>query len=198
LSFGRRDHDALLTSFDDNKKILNLKNIFNEAYRFNMRCLHPAVVPIQYAVLYMLQSGSYILSPDFISTFKKMDLHEAQILWHMVFLPQESTLQGVLSLLFDARSYGLKVSFIFLIFSHYVHTFYAGIEAILSRWDTPFGRSRGRSGVERRHGLSFVIRFVDRSTFHSPSVSHQSNDQHRTLKLIRFSAWQSDTFIVPT
>jgi hypothetical protein len=110
LAFGRRDHDALLTSFDDAKKILNLKNIFNEAYRFNMRCLHPAVVPIQYAILYMLQSGSYILSPDFISSFKKMDLSEAQVLWNMVFSPQESTLQGVLSLLFDARSYGLKVS----------------------------------------------------------------------------------------
>jgi hypothetical protein len=42
--------------------------------------MHPAVVPIQYAILYMIQSGSYILSPDFISSFKKIDLLEANTL----------------------------------------------------------------------------------------------------------------------
>jgi len=80
LSFGRRDHDALLTSFDDAKKIITMKNFFSESYKFNMRCMHPAVVPVHYAILYMIQSGAYILSPDFISNFKKINLKEAGIL----------------------------------------------------------------------------------------------------------------------
>ena len=109
LSFGRRDHDALLTSFDDNKKILNLRNFFNECYKFNMRCMHPATVPIHYAVLYMIQSGSYILSPDFISTFKKIALNEAAILWGMTHNPQNVILDDVMTLLFNPLSYGVKV-----------------------------------------------------------------------------------------
>lgn len=120
LSYGRRDHDALLTSFDDNKKILNLKNFFNECYKFNMRCMYPAVVPIHYAVLYMIQSGSYILSPDFISVFKKIDLDQAKILWEMTHKPQEAVLDDVLTLLFNPLSYGIKVCFIL----HFLYILY--------------------------------------------------------------------------
>lgn len=109
LAFGRRDHDALLTSFDDSKKIINLKNMFNESYKFNMRCMHPAVVPIQYAILYMLQSGSYILSPDFISIHKKIDLTEANILWKMVHKPAQVVLSELMQILFNLLSYGVKV-----------------------------------------------------------------------------------------
>lgn len=110
LSFGRRDHDALLTSFDEAKKVLTMKNFFNECYRFNMRCMHPAVVPLEYAVLYMIQSGSYILSPDFVSTYKKIALNEAKILWEMTHNPSDVCLQDVMTILFNPLSYGNKVS----------------------------------------------------------------------------------------
>lgn len=99
----------MLTSFDDAKKIINFKNFFNECFKFNMRCMHPAVVPIHFIVLYMIQSGSYILSPDFVSTFKKIDLNEANILWHMTFKPAETILNDVMTLLFNPLSYGKKV-----------------------------------------------------------------------------------------
>lgn len=109
MSFGRRDNDALLTLFDEAKKILTLKNFFNECYKLNMRCMHPAVVPIHYAVLYMIQSGTYILSPDFISNFKKLALNEASILWEMTHNPAEVRLDDVLTILFNPLSYGAKV-----------------------------------------------------------------------------------------
>jgi len=99
----------MLTSFDDSKKIVNLKNFFNECYKFNMRCMHPAVVPIQYALLYMLQSGTYILAPDFISNFKKISLEEALVLWKITHTPSETKLADVMSLLFNPLSYGRKV-----------------------------------------------------------------------------------------
>jgi hypothetical protein len=105
----------MLTSFDDAKKVINFKNLFNECYRFNMRCMHPAVVPIHFALLYMIQSGSYILSPDFVSTFKKMALNEASILWGMTFSPAKTTLADVMTLLFNPLSYGKKVFLFFFI-----------------------------------------------------------------------------------
>ena len=74
-----------------------------------MRCMHPAVVPIQYAILYMLQSGSYILSPDFISIHKKIDLTEANILWKMVHKPAQVVLSELMQILFNPLPYGVKV-----------------------------------------------------------------------------------------
>ena len=74
-----------------------------------MRCMHPAVVPIHFAILYMIQSKSYILSPDFISVFKKIDLSEARVLWNMVYNPDEVTMNDVMALLFNPLSYGKKV-----------------------------------------------------------------------------------------
>jgi hypothetical protein len=109
LTNGRRDHECLLTSFDDNKKILNMKNMFNECFRFSQRCLSPAIVLIQYVLLYMIQSGNYIFSPDFISTFKKIDISEADVLWDMVYEPRKVTIGMILKLVFDSRSYGMKV-----------------------------------------------------------------------------------------
>lgn len=75
-----------------------------------MRCMHPAVVPIHFAIMYMIQSKAYILSPDFISVFKKIDLSEARVLWNMVFNPDDVTLDDVMTLLFNPLSYGKKVS----------------------------------------------------------------------------------------
>lgn len=113
LFHGRQEHDAMLTSFDDSKKIINMKNFFNECYRFHARCLFPAVVPIHYVALYTIQSGSYIFSPDFISNFKKMSLNEANILWQMTLKPSETKLHDVLALLFNPLSYGKKVRIFF-------------------------------------------------------------------------------------
>lgn len=112
LTFGRRDHLALLTSYDDSKKIINLKNMFNECYKFNMRCLYPIVAPIHYVLLYMIQSGSYILSSDFISVHRKTDLSEARTLWDMVHYPRNITISDVLNLIFNPLSYGTKVLFL--------------------------------------------------------------------------------------
>ena len=74
-----------------------------------MRCMHPAVVPFHCAILYMIQSGTYILSPDFVSNFKKIALNEALILWKMTFVPMDVKLHDVMALLFNPLSYGKKV-----------------------------------------------------------------------------------------
>lgn len=85
-----------------------------------MRCLHPCVVPIQYAITYMLQSGTYILSSDFILTFKKVDLREAEALWSITFCPEHCTVDQVLQLVFDPRSYGGKVNIMNLPYLFYI------------------------------------------------------------------------------
>lgn len=103
LSAGRREHAAMLTSFDDEKKIVNMKNFFNECFKFNKRCLSPCIVPIEYALTYMVQSGNYVLTPDFISVYRKIDLHEAAILWDMIHQPQNATVAGILGVVFDHR-----------------------------------------------------------------------------------------------
>jgi hypothetical protein len=108
LSIGKREHAALLTSIDDDKKVVNMRNLVNECYRFNQRCLWPAIVPPQYCLLYMIQSGGYILSPDFIACARKIDLREMEALWTMVHTPQKVTVDMVLKLVFDPRSYGFK------------------------------------------------------------------------------------------
>ena len=97
-----------MTSFDDSKKIINSKNLINECYRFNQRSLWPAIVPIPYCLLYMLQSGEYIFTPDFITFYKKLDLEETTVMWDMIHNPSKSTLQMILKLIFNARSYAPK------------------------------------------------------------------------------------------
>ena len=57
LEAGRRDHVAMLSSYDDSKKIITMKHLYNECYKFNRRCLFPCVVPIEFALTYMIQSG---------------------------------------------------------------------------------------------------------------------------------------------
>lgn len=128
LTNGRRDHESLVRTFDESKKvfntyinylnvidllhnikIINQKNLFNEAYRFNCRCLLPAVVPVHYVVLYMVQSKDYIFAPDIVSYNKKLDFTETEILWQLCHFPSTATIGMILKLLFDPRSYGYKV-----------------------------------------------------------------------------------------
>lgn len=95
----------MLTSFDDSKKIINSKNLINECYRFNQRSMWPAVVPIPYCLLYMLQSGEYIFTPEFITFYKKLDLEETTVMWDMIHNPSKATIDMILKLIFNARSY---------------------------------------------------------------------------------------------
>ena len=95
----------MLTSFDDSKKIINSKNLINECFRFNQRSLWPAIVPIPYCLLYMLQSGEYIFTPEFITFYKKIDLEEANVMWSMIHHPSATTLDMILKLIFNGRSY---------------------------------------------------------------------------------------------
>ena len=96
---------AMLSSFDDSKKIINIKNFFNECYKFNRRCMFPCVVPIEYCITYMIQSGNYILTPDFISCYRKFDHSEAEVLWDMIHHPLNATVDGLIKIIFDGRSY---------------------------------------------------------------------------------------------
>jgi hypothetical protein len=99
----------MLTSYDDAKKIITLKNMFNECFRFNVRCLHPVQAPIHYVLLYMVQSGSYMFSSDFISAYRKTDYAEARTLWTIVHDPKSATISDVMRLIFNPLSYGRKV-----------------------------------------------------------------------------------------
>ena len=53
----------------------------------------------------MLQSGEYIFTPEFITFYKKLDLEETTVMWHMIHNPSTSTLAMILKLIFNARSY---------------------------------------------------------------------------------------------
>lgn len=75
-----------------------------------MRCMSPAIVPVHYALLYMMQSKGYIFAPDFVSYNKKLDFSETEVLWKLVHFPEKANINMILKLVFDARSYGKKVS----------------------------------------------------------------------------------------
>lgn len=47
--------------------------------------------------------GNYILTPDFISTYKKIDLTEASILWDIIHDPINTTVSDVKAIVFDRR-----------------------------------------------------------------------------------------------
>jgi len=83
--------------------------MFNECYRFNMRCMSPAIVPVHYALLYMIQSKGYIFAPDFVAYNKKIDFEETEVLWKLVHFPEEADIHMILKLIFHPRLYGRKV-----------------------------------------------------------------------------------------
>ena len=87
-----------------------MKNLTNEAYRFNMRCMSPMVIPFNFALLYMIQSGEYIFAPEFISSFKKLHMDEAAALWQMIHYPTKTTMHQLQCLIFDGRTYGYNVT----------------------------------------------------------------------------------------
>lgn len=79
-----------------------------------MRCMSPAIVPVHYALLYMIQSKGYIFAPDFVAYNKKVDFSETEVLWRLVHFPEEANINMIMKLVFDPRSYGKKVSLPFI------------------------------------------------------------------------------------
>ena len=73
-----------------------------------MRCMFPAVVPLHYCILYMLQGGEYVLSPDFVSTFRKVNYNESEAYWKLLHAPLETKIDDILLLVFNGTSYDSK------------------------------------------------------------------------------------------
>ena len=48
-----------------------------------------------------MQSGEYILSPDFVSQFRKVGLEETQSFWTIVHDPEATTAAMIMKLAFD-------------------------------------------------------------------------------------------------
>ena len=101
LSNGRTQHDHFSSSYDDDKKVITIKNFFPESWKYSRRCLSPIRFPIQFVLLYMIQSSEYVLSSEFISTYKKIDCHDAETIWTMVHDPSNTTLDMIQQVLFN-------------------------------------------------------------------------------------------------
>lgn len=104
LSRGREAHDSMKENVVNDKRVITQKNIFNESYKFIKRCLFPCIVPVHYAIMYMLQSGEYMPSSDFIANWKKMDFVDTSVLWQIVWEPTSTTINDVLRLFFNYNS----------------------------------------------------------------------------------------------
>ena len=90
----------MLTSYDENKKILTLKNIFNEVYKFLVRCIMPLKISFVQSVTYMLQSN-YTLDASFISRFNKIDSKLAELLLWIVHNPNKVRPSHVRAVIMD-------------------------------------------------------------------------------------------------
>lgn len=104
LQSGKSAYRCQTTSYDENKKVLTPRNLISEVYKFAMRCLHPVIVPIRYCVLYAMQSGSYIPSPEWLKLYNKMDAQQSEYTWNLLFKPRECRLQHVDQIFFDFRN----------------------------------------------------------------------------------------------
>ena len=62
-------------------------------------------------MLYMAQSADYIFAADMITSFRKIDLEEANMLMQISLFPEQTTIQMIRKLIFDPRSYSPKVMF---------------------------------------------------------------------------------------
>ena len=63
--------------------------------------MFPAVVPLHHCILYMLQGGEYVLSPDFVSTFSKVNYNESEANWKLLHAPLETKIDDILLLVFN-------------------------------------------------------------------------------------------------
>jgi hypothetical protein len=105
IQAGRLEHSSMQATFDEDRKVINMKNFFSECFKFNKRSFSPLVVSIDFCLAYMIQSQQYCLTPDFISCYRKIDLNEANTLWDMLHQPENATVAKVRSIIFDPRTY---------------------------------------------------------------------------------------------
>lgn len=105
LQGGRVQHSSMASTYDEDRKIVTMKNFFVECYKFNKRSFAPFVVSVDYVLLYMIQSKQYCLTPDFISCYRKIDFKEANILWKAIHEPSETSIEMVRAIVFDPRTY---------------------------------------------------------------------------------------------
>ena len=88
--------------------MLTLKNLLPEAYRYAVRALLPVQFPVQVVILYMIQCTDYVLSPEFISNFRKLDAAQAEAMWSIYHAPRTCTLEMIRSLIFNASSWDTR------------------------------------------------------------------------------------------
>ena len=86
-----------------------MKNVINEMYKFEQRCLVPAICPPDYLLCYMVQCGEYTFGADMISNWKKLDLEETRILLKVMFFPRQCTVAMIRRLCFNPASFIMKV-----------------------------------------------------------------------------------------
>ena len=84
-------------------------------------------MPIEYVMLYMMQSGDYIISADMIQSYRKIDLEESNILMQIAFFPQQTTIQMIRKLIFDPRSYSPKVRNCIILYNIYIFYYHLTI-----------------------------------------------------------------------
>ena len=97
-----------------------MKTLLAESWRYANRCLWPLFFPIHYTILYMVmmtelfafhqnymiqvQSSDYILSPEFVSSYKKVDFEEACIMWRLIHHPTSATISDIMKLVFSSTN----------------------------------------------------------------------------------------------
>ena len=101
---GRSAHTANRTSYDQNKVLLTQRNVIAEMFKYANRSLHPCHVPLRYALLYAIQSGLYIPSPEWLKRFGKLEHSDAQAMWNLIYTPSSVTIKEIDSIFFDPQS----------------------------------------------------------------------------------------------
>jgi hypothetical protein len=105
ITHGRDAHKNMTTNYMEDKKVLTIRNYMLEVYRFIKRTMDPVIIPIHYALLYMIQSGMYVLSMEFVSVYKKVHFNEAQTILNMIFFPSSTTIDMIKLLIFSVGSF---------------------------------------------------------------------------------------------
>jgi len=101
LSTGRRQHTDMVSSFEEHKDTVTPRNLMDKAFKFTLRSFPGIVVPIHYVLTYMIQTGDYVFSSEFVSTFKKVSLVDADELFTMMQNPGDVRVHNILALVFN-------------------------------------------------------------------------------------------------
>jgi hypothetical protein len=92
-------------------QIITTKNMMNEIFKFIYRNLLPAIVPPDWVLTYMMQSGEYIFSSDIVMmNYHKMNYEEARILINIAFFPEMVDVSMIRRLVFNPASFTMSVS----------------------------------------------------------------------------------------